>query len=139
MPQSFKTASGADVLITPAPWKDAKLLKMAIEKAAAAKGILGDINVVNIILAVDSSFDVDAYLWPCLIRCTRNGQKITEETFDDVGARADYYEIVEACLKENFSPLAASLSSRFSGLLGKKLGASPDSTSETNASSSQSA
>lgn len=138
MPQSFKTQSGVDIVINPAPWKDAKMLKMAIEKAAAAKGIPGDINIVNIILAVDSSEEVDAYLWPCLIRCLRDGQKITESTFDDPAARADYYEIMEACLKENFGPLVESLSSRFAGLLGKKLSASPAMTSETSASSSPS-
>lgn len=110
----FFTKSGAKVVIALAPWVDAKKLKAAIERQAAAAGVKFDKNAdascfISAILCVDSSEEVDAALYPCLSRCTRNGQKITMQTFDDADARQDYYEIVKACLTENFRPLVESL------------------------------
>lgn len=107
--------SGKEIVINPAPWKDAKELKRAIEAAAATVKIPTKISaddisgLLNIALLVDSSKEVESALWPCLIRCTRNNMKITEETFDDTEARKDYYEIIAACVKENFGPFAADL------------------------------
>lgn len=115
---SIRVPSGADVVINPAPWKDAKNLKKAIQKELCisdidiAKG--GFSGLIDAIFKVDSSDQVDVALWPCLIRCTYNGQKITETTFDDVAARADYYEVISVCIKENLGPLVDSLSSKLS-------------------------
>lgn len=111
--------SGAKIVINIAPWADAKALKKAIEREAAASGVAINLNadistLVRAFLAVDGSDAVDTALWPCLGRCTRNGDKITEKTFDDPDARKDYYEIVFACVEANLGPLAESLRSRFS-------------------------
>lgn len=107
--------SGADVEIHPSGWKAAKTLKAAIERAVA---LTGDFSIRTALL-VDSSAEVDAALQLCLARCLYNGQKIIELTFDPVETRGDYYDIVEACVKENLGPLAASLRSKLSeyGLL----------------------
>lgn len=115
MPTEITAKSGAKIVINPAPWKDAKNLKKAIEAEAARSSLpenfgTNDLSAVfNIVLKVDSSDAVDAALWPCLIRCTRNDIKIEEKTFDDTEARKDYYEIITACVKENFGPFVGDL------------------------------
>lgn len=105
--------SGAKIVINPAPWKDAKGLKNAIQKAAATTELkisMDDVGgLLRTFLQTDSAPEVDAALAPCLARCTRNGEKITDATFEEVDARQDYYEIVFACVKENLGPLVDSL------------------------------
>ncbi len=116
---TFKASSGAEVVINIAPWKDAKNLKKTIEREIASLGIDFTSEPVAIIaMKLDGSDAIDAALWPCLIRCLRNGEKITETTFDDIDARQDYYDIVQACVKENLGPLADSLFSKFSAFTG---------------------
>jgi len=110
----IKTTSGASVVINIAPWEDAKRLKKAIERELANAGIKlnmqSDVSeLLSALLRVDSSDDVDAALWPCLARCTRNGSKIIPGMFDDSEARMDYYDIVSACIQENLRPLVESL------------------------------
>lgn len=110
----FFAPSGAKIVITLAPWKDAKALKKAIEREAGAAGSSLDLKadvltLLTTVLKIDSSDAVDAALWPCLARCTRNDEKITENTFDDGEARKDYYEIVKACVEENLRPLGEGL------------------------------
>lgn len=110
--------SGAAVAINPAPFKDAKALKMAIEREIAMSPGFG----IPTVLLVDSSPSVDAALWPCLVRCTYADEKITESTFNKAEARADYYAIVKACLEVNLRPLLDGLLSQLTeyGLLSKR-------------------
>lgn len=127
----FRSRSGAKVVINCAPWVEAKILKRAIETELAGRVNLAvhifDQSLIPIILALDGCEAIDAALWPCLERCLYNNMKITNEIFDDEKARADYYQIVEACLRRNFAPLAAGLSSELIkyGILKQ---ASPDDT-----------
>ena len=135
MTATFKAPSGAEIAINMAPWRDAKHLKNALEKETAALGSLpeGVQDMASIIsmLKIDSSPDFDAALWPCLARCTRNNEKITEETFNDIEARRDYYEIVLACIKENLAPLVESLFSKFAELGVKRATQSGDQKPES--------
>lgn len=113
--------SGAKIVINPAPFEDAINLKNAVEREIVnsridPEKIESSIGLLPIILHVDGSPEVNAALWPCLIRCTYNAQKITKTTFDDVKARADYYDIVMACWDANNGPLVAGLCSRLSPL-----------------------
>lgn len=122
--------SGANIVINAAPWKDAKELKRAIEQQVSLNGIdiTKETDIASLLLRIDGSDLVENALWPCLIRCTRNDEKITMQTFDSLEARKDYYEIVIACVKENLSPLVESLFLQFAGLLAtKNLGDSPKS------------
>ena len=110
----FIAKSGAKIVVNIAPWQDAKRLKAAIQRECAKAGLKMDLQadvstLVSAVLAVDSSDEVDAALYPCLARCTRNGAKITMNTFDDKEGRGDYYEIVMACIDENCRPLVESL------------------------------
>lgn len=61
-------------------------------------------------LKVDSSKAVRNALFACMVKSTYDKEKITPETFEDPNARADYYEIAFAVIKENLAPF-------FSGLL----------------------
>jgi hypothetical protein len=116
----FTAASGAEIIINPAPWKDAKELKKSIERVVDLDS-LGAMNglasFLKAAIMVDSSDDVERALFQCLSRCTRDGQKITELMFDDVDARKDYYDIAESCIKENLSPLFVSLFSKLSAMV----------------------
>jgi hypothetical protein len=125
----FTATSGVEIVINPAPWKDAKELKKAIERVVDLD-TLGAMNglasFIKAAVIVDSSDEVERALFQCLARCTRDGQKITEAMFDDVEARKDYYDIAEACIKENLSPLFVSLFSKLSALVGLKEQAKSD-------------
>lgn len=110
----FMSKSGKKVVINLAPWPDAKRLKNAIMREAAASGITLDkeapvAKLISTFMLVDSSEAVDAALQPCLVRCTRGGVKITEQTFDAVDGRQDYYQIITAVIDENCRPLVESL------------------------------
>lgn len=118
--QEFKAPTGAKVVIRPAPWSAAKLLKRAIENRVGISGI-PSMNapveqIFTTFLRVDSCPEIERTLFECLQYCTRGGQKIVEETFDDVEAREDYYEIAIACAKENLGPLVKGLRSKLSEL-----------------------
>ena len=132
----FTAKSGAEIVINMAPWLDAKRLKAAIEKEAALAGVKlddlkADVSVlISTALSVDSSEAVDAALWPCLVRCTRNKEKIVPATFNTEEGRQDYYEILLECLKVNFAPLFESLLSvlpeqMLAALKGKKAESAP--------------
>lgn len=110
--------SGAEVVINCAPFQDALVLKHAIEREAAI-ALTG--GMISTILIVDSSPAVNDALWPCLARCTYQGQKIQKSTFDAKESRADYYPVIRKCIEENLGPLGESLYSQFlaQGLLKK--------------------
>ena len=139
MPE-FVAPSGATVVINDAPWSAAKALKKAIQREAALAGLKIDFDqdvsaLINVFMQVDGADTVDAALWPCLVRCTRNGEKIQESTFDPTDARQDYYEIVFACLKANLGPLVESLFLKLSVVLAviakKRAEKSPESSLTT--------
>lgn len=125
----FTAQSGAKVRINPADFRDAMALKSAIAKEISksdfdlSAGSLTDkidiADFAKIALAVDSSDTVYDCMFKCLVRCTYDGQKITEATFEDVNSRQDYYEIVIACLKENLLPFFGGLVSKLKPLLDK--------------------
>lgn len=119
----FTTKSGAQAIVNVAPWKDAKVLKMVIEREAARRGISLDANneqVFALVLGISGSPEFDMAVWPCLTRCSLNSEKITENTFDKKEARRDYFEIMLACVKENLGPLVENLFSLFGDHMGKK-------------------
>lgn len=125
----FKATSGAKVKINVADFEDAQNLKFAIQKALKAEGFdmkdIGDVMssdmwpIAKLVMAVDCNKEVNDALWPCLVQCTRNSEKITKQTFEPVDARQDYYEIVIACLKENISPLFVGVFAKLKKLLSK--------------------
>ncbi len=117
----FLAPSGAKVVIGLAPFQDAIALKNAMAKELALTGMdlkvegLKDFDVAVLLpalLAMDSSPVVYAAMFKCLARCSYNGDKITETTFEPAEARGDYYDIIIACAKENLSPFFKGLASK---------------------------
>ncbi len=124
----FTASSGAKVVIGMAPFADAMALKNCIARELAGTNFnidlakLKDFDVslfAPAILTIDSSDAVYAALFKCLARCSYNGDKITEKTFEAEGARGDYYDIALASIKENLSPFFKNLASKFAGLLAR--------------------
>lgn len=124
----FTSTTGAKVKVNAAPFVDAMALKNAITKELAdsgisfgTKGISADMDLdvgamLSHVMRLDSSPAVNAALFSCLQRCTYNGIKVTEATFEDPATREDYYEVVFACLKENITPFFKGLVSKLNGL-----------------------
>lgn len=120
----FETENGASVKISVAPFRDTMELKNAITREVASSGANLDVEnfsfdsdidpmtVFRIAASVDSSEAVYTALFKCLARCTYNGEKITEKTFEAVEARENYYEIALKCAEENLRPF-------FKGLFAK--------------------
>lgn len=113
-------SSGAKVVINVADFEDTIALKNSIVREASknvaldAISLSSDIARLAVLAAtVDSSPEVYAAIWPCLSRCTYNGEKITKKTFEPVEARKDYYDILIECVKVNVSPFFESVLSKF--------------------------
>lgn len=119
--KSIKLPSGAELRITPAPFKDARALVKAISDEGLMIKLKSKDEVENAIkdafcVAV-SSDKIQAALEKCLERCLYNGKKITEDLFEPVEARADYYRVCFEVAKENVLPFARDLYAAFSPLL----------------------
>lgn len=126
----FKALSGAKVIINEATWQKAMALKNAISKELSEVGIDIDMStlqaenksdalngLIEPLLKVDSSPEVYKALFECLEYCNYDGEKITEDTFEDLGARQDYYQIMIECIKVNLSPFFKGLLSKFATLM----------------------
>lgn len=121
----FKTQSGAKVKINPADFEDALELQAAIaekisESKISFKSMSDEIDVAEFLkagMSVAADKNVREILFKCLVRCTYNGQKITKQTFEDVEARKDFYEVAFSCLKENVGHFIAPLISKLSPAL----------------------
>lgn len=129
MSHEFKTESGAEVIIRPASFQDANRLRKAIssELKNVDGGLDIDVNDVSpssvleklpgIVFSLDSSDAVEKAVFECLKQCTRDGARVTPETFDDPAAREDYYPIIVACMRENLRPFIKGLVSSFATAL----------------------
>lgn len=128
----FTCENGAEVEIKLASWGETTQLKDSIEQALIKKGFsIGDIKIESLeveamgqllqaIMMVDSDPEVRNSIFKCLARCLYNGERITQDTFEPLEARENYYEIVIACIKENLSPLVKRLFSKFKTLADEK-------------------
>ena len=117
----FETESGAQAVIRPAAFQDAMALRKAIVSELKNVDTDFDVDISNIdgaalmeklpklVFAVDSSEKVESALFACLRKCTRNGEKVTPQTFDNPEAWEDYYPIAIACMKENLRPFIKGL------------------------------
>lgn len=66
-------------------------------------------TLAEVLLTITSDTKVNECLWECLARCTYNGAKITKQTFSDPNAKANYYPIKLACLRDNILPFLPAL------------------------------
>ena len=82
-----------------------------------ALGALGseDVDVLkNLLMQLVGSPTLESVIFECLVRCTLNGTKITAETFEGEGARADFYPAAVEVLKINILPFFGNLLSTLS-------------------------
>lgn len=129
-------SSGSELNITVAPFATAHGLLKAILKAVKGMSVSNDIlgadmsldgirnspalftQIVEKVLAIAVSPEVEACLFECFFRATWNGERITRELFDDpkLGekAREDYYMICLKVIEANCKPF---FKQTFSGLM----------------------
>lgn len=118
----MKLPSGAELLITLAPYEDAINLQDAI--LAEVRGVAFDPKA-----EVDVNFRKDMFcvlmsskkirdaLKPCMARATYNGMKIDQDTFEPKHTRQDYITVCMEVAKENVLPFLASLFAEFSPIV----------------------
>lgn len=113
----FETQSGATAVITAGSWKECMALWNAVQRQLVSSGgfTLNE-TMQNLAMKVYTAPAVYDALSACLKRCTYNGQKITDDIFEDADARRDYYQIVTACLEENMRPFFETLPAQLPAL-----------------------
>lgn len=122
--KQIESKTGADIQIAPAPFKDAMALKNVLFRELSSSGInfdkiqLDDLSkthieeIIKSIIQVDTSKEFYDAFFKCAGRCLYNNNKITEDTFEDITAREDYYLIMLEVLKENLLPFFRGLVSK---------------------------
>lgn len=115
--KEIKLPSGAVLKITPSPFKAAKALYQAILKEG--RGVEVSTKTEMSTLFKDlfctgfSSPQIEECLWACFQRCTYNGGngdlRISDDTFEPIQARDDYFTVCVEVAKENVGPFVKSL------------------------------
>lgn len=113
--------SGNILQVDAAPFRESRRLYQAIggEFLHVRLGGSEDLSdlIKNVLCLGASSLAIEKALEPCLKRCTYNGLKIVEETFEPVAAREDYFDICVEVTKENVGPFTKSLFAQFKVLM----------------------
>lgn len=114
----LKLQSGSSLMIGVIPFSEAKNFYQAVLEemrsvAFASKSEMGDI-IKNFFCAGFSSKKIESALWVCLSRCTYNGLKIEEKTFEPMDAREDFTPICIEVALEVVRPFAKGLSAGLS-------------------------
>lgn len=109
--------SGAVLKIQPAPFAEAKALWQAILKELKTINVsFGDnaaLMLKDIFCAGFSSPYVELCLKPCLQRCTLDGLKIDDDTFEPELRRQDYVKVCAEVVRENVLPFVKALFAEF--------------------------
>ena len=110
-------ATGARIIINPCSLVEAFKLKSTIQKALLGQGLnieqLMDVDIMTVIMSLDSSEEVTNCLFECLKKSLYNDNAIKPDVFDDVKAREDLYEIFFNCIKVNLYPFFKTALSKF--------------------------
>lgn len=119
----IKLPSGAELLVTMAPFAESKALYQALLEEAKGLKLDAeaevDVNLFKDIFCTSySSKKIEAALAPCLARAAYNGVKIDKETFEPESAREDYMTVIFEVVKANCSPFLKALTQQYSQLLG---------------------
>ena len=128
----FTTDTGVEVKINPANFALAdKLRKQVVrelkninidipEKSLKNKPKSEIINVIiNSLLTLDASDELQSIIFQCLTNCTYNREKIIYDTFEDMDARGYYYQIIGGCLQVNLTPFFKNLFAELSEFTSK--------------------
>lgn len=119
-----KLESGRELVITPAPFADARevyqAFVVAIKDVDMDEDKEIDVNFLKgMFCAALSDKRLEAAIWACLPRCKYQGHKIIKDTFEDVEAREDYLEICWLVAEENVRPFTKALMQKFSQISGQ--------------------
>lgn len=105
--------SGAKLGIGDTPFATSKnLCQVVLEELKIVKiNSTDDISnlVKDAFCTAFSSPKIEIALKPCLERCTYNGVKITEATWEPITARADYLKVCAEVGKHNVDPFLSGL------------------------------
>jgi hypothetical protein len=120
---SIKLPSGAELVITPAPFADSKSLYQAVleELKEIKVSLQDDVNedfVKNLFCVGFSSKKIESALEKCMKRATYNGLRIDAQTFEPIEARADYMQVCIEVAKVNIAPFVKGLFAEFSTIMG---------------------
>lgn len=120
----YDLPSGAVLEIGHTPWRVSKALVDAIMEECKGLKVTAsteiDVNLIkDVVCSSVASKRIEAAIDECMKRVTLDGLKITDETFDAVEARAEYFLIRFNVAKENVMPFMKDLSAQFSGQFGK--------------------
>ena len=81
-----------------------------------------DVNFFkDIFCTAFSSKKIEKAVWKCLRRCTYNDEKITEQTFEKVSAREDYFQILMEVAQFNVLPFGKNLFAEYWPILQEML------------------
>jgi len=121
MSEKITLPSGAKLEITPLPyykaWGVTQRVTRAFEKIDLdIKGIdfknIAITDIVNLkspLCAILSSEEIIEAAKECFTRCTYNGLKINDDTFEPIASRMDFLPCVFYALRANISPFFANL------------------------------
>lgn len=114
--------SKSKLLITLAPFKDAKELYQAVLEELKALKLDPQAEIdanfyKDLFCAGLSSKKIEAALWQCMKRCAYKGEKITDDTFEDEKAREDYIPICFHVMEQNIKPFTKALSQQYKTIL----------------------
>lgn len=120
--RKVKLLSGAELAINPAPFRDGRALYQSVFSESRAlrfdPTVEVDVNFKKDVWCVMlASKLIEEALWKCFERCTYNGLKITEDTFEPVEARGDYFELCMEVGMDNIAPFMKGLSAEFGVIL----------------------
>ncbi len=120
--KEFTLPSGAVLGLNVAPYADAKALAQAI--LVEAKGIsFGEDTdhlglTKDIICSALSSKEIEKCALKCMSRCTYNGSRINNDTWEPVEARGDYVIALYRVIEENITPFLNGLLPDFQQMKG---------------------
>lgn len=118
-----KLASGATLIVTVAPFVDAKALEGEILRAVGGHSALAEKEIAVVVMAIAASPTVEAAFFKCASRAVyrpdgteESSRKVDRSLFDDpaVGeqARADFYDIFAKVAEANIKPFIQALFSK---------------------------
>lgn len=106
--KEFTLPSGAVLGLNLAPFADAKALAQALLVEAKAVTFGEDVDHLglwkDIVCTALSSKEIEKHVHKCMARCTYEGSKITNDTWESASARGDYVPAVYRVIEENVSP-----------------------------------
>jgi hypothetical protein len=117
--KTIELPSGRKLMISTAPFRVAEALNDAImeECEEFQRSLDGDIDIKallsRVILKGFSSKKIKAAIWACMPKVLLDKQHITEETFEPVATRGDYYIVCYHVAEVNVAPFMKDLTSQF--------------------------